>query len=372
MTHLRTPPCHPVGEGHPGPRRTRGFSLVELMIASLVGLLIVGGLVTVLVQTGQSNRAMARLNEQMENGRFALQLLREDLWHAGFWGEYRPPDTAPTALPPLCAAFSSWTASDKENVLRVPVIGADNNVPTGCDTVVNDRKARTDVLIVRHASTCVADTGADKNCENFAQNKAYLQVSLCSDDPQVYAMDTDSDASTVDPFSLRKRDDSGKGCTASGYTTTYADRRKVISNLYYIRDDDTLRRSELDYETPNLKQQSAQPLVEGIEHMEVEYGVDTDDDGSADSFTSDPATLADWTVAHTGQVVDTAEEKWANVVGVRLHLLARSSDPTPGYTNTKTYQLGATTLGPFNDGLSRHVYSSFVRLYNISGRRDRP
>ena len=360
------------GKDYCGLGRSDGFSLVELMVASTVGLLVVGGLVTVFVQTGRSNTAMARLNEQMENGRFAQQLLREDLWHAGFWGEYSPPETAPTALPPLCTSFSSWTANDKDNVLRVPVIGSDNNVPAGCDTVVNDRKAGTDVLIVRHASTCVADSGTDNNCENFAANKAYLQVSLCGDDSQAYVMDTDPDGSTVDPFSLLKRDASGRGCTASGYAATYADRRKIVSNLYYIGDDDTLRRSELDYESPSVDQQSAQVLMGGIEHMEVEYGVDTDDDGSADSFTFDPATLSDWTVPRTTQVVDTAWEKWANVVAVQIHLLARSSDPTPGYTDTKTYQLGTTTLEPFNDGLSRHVYSSFVRLYNISGRRDRP
>jgi type IV pilus assembly protein PilW len=185
-------------------------------------------------------------------------------------------------------------------------------------------------------------------------------------------MDAYSNDSPVDPFSLLKRDASGKGCTASGYAATNADRRKVISNLYYIGDDDTLRRSEMDYENPSVDQQSAQVLMGGIEHMEVEYGVDTDDDGSADRFTSDPATLSDWTVTRTSQLVDTAWEKWANVVAVQIHLLARSSDPTPGYTDTKTYHLGTTTLEPFNDGLSRHVYSSFVRLYNVSGRRDRP
>jgi type IV pilus assembly protein PilW len=372
MTEPSTPASCPHGKAYCPIRRSDGFSLVELMVASAVGLLVVGGLVTVFVQTGRSNTAMARLNEQMENGRFAQQLLREDLWHAGYWGEYRPPDTAPTAMPPLCAAFAAWAASDMENVLRVPVIGSDNSVPTGCDTVVNNRKAGTDVLIVRHASTCVADTGTDNNCENFAANKAYLQVSLCSADPQAYVMATDSDVSTIPPFTLLKRDGSGNGCTAPGYSPTNADRRKLISNLYYIGDDDTLRRSELDYESPSVVQQSAQVLVGGIEHMEVEYGVDTDDDGSADSFTSDPATLSDWTVTRTSQVVDTAWEKWANVVAVQIHLLARSSDPTPGYTDTKTYQLGTTTLPPFNDGLSRHVYSSFMRLYNISGRRDRP
>lgn len=342
-------------------RRHLGFSLVELMVASTVGLLIVGGLVTVLVQAGRSNSELAKLNQQMENGRFALQLLREDLLHAGFWGELSPPG-APTAMPPMCSAFDSWTAIDGDNALRVPVLGADNAVPSGCTGVVSNRKARTDVLMVRHASTCVADADTDNNCENFGANKLYLQASQCSDDaaavPRGYRMATDPDTQSQAPFTLRKRDSTGKGCTAPGYAPTYADRRKVVSHLYYIRDDDTLMRSALDYNSTSgkVEQQAAQVLVEGIQHLELEYGVDTDGDGSANNFVSDPADAA----------------AWGNVVAVRLHLLARALEPTPGYTDTKTYQLGPTTLGPFNDGLGRHVYSSFVRLYNPAGRRDRP
>jgi type IV pilus assembly protein PilW len=43
-----------------------------------------------------------------------------------------------------------------------------------------------------------------------------------------------------------------------------------------------------------------------------------------------------------------------------------------GYTDGKTYSLGTTTLGPFNDNFKRHVFSSTVRLNNISGRRETP
>jgi type IV pilus assembly protein PilW len=339
-----------------------GFSLVELMVASTVGLLIVGALVTVFVQTGRSNNEMAKLNQQMENGRFALQLLREDLWHAGFWGEYRPPDTVATALPPMCTAFSDWTPSDIANVLRVPVMGADDTVPTECTTLISNRKAGTDVLLVRHASTCVADTGADNNCENFEADKLYLQVSRCSADAQELQMGTSPAL-----FLLRKRDSSGKNCTASGYTTTYADRRKVLSHLYYIRIDNTLMRSELDYKydsataSGTVKQLGAQPLVGGIEHMEIEYGVDADGDGSADSLVSTPADAA----------------AWGNVVAVRVHLLARSLEATSGHDDSKVYQLGPTRLPAspadgFHDGFARHVYSSFIRLQNPAGRRDNP
>jgi type IV pilus assembly protein PilW len=62
----------------------------------------------------------------------------------------------------------------------------------------------------------------------------------------------------------------------------------------------------------------------------------------------------------------------ANVVAVRIYVLARSLETTPGYTDTKTYQLGDISMGPFNDGFKRHVYSTTARLVNPASRRDTP
>ena len=62
----------------------------------------------------------------------------------------------------------------------------------------------------------------------------------------------------------------------------------------------------------------------------------------------------------------------ANTVVVKIYVLARNSASTAGYTDAKTYSLGSTTLGPFNDGFRRHVFQTTVRLNNISGRRATP
>jgi type IV pilus assembly protein PilW len=71
----------------------------------------------------------------------------------------------------------------------------------------------------------------------------------------------------------------------------------------------------------------------------------------------------------------------ANAVEVKIYVLARSSQATPGYVDNKTYCLGtfvngacppaAQVTGP-GDGLRRHVYSTSVRLVNVSGRRESP
>ena len=67
---------------------------------------------------------------------------------------------------------------------------------------------------------------------------------------------------------------------------------------------------------------------------------------------------------------------WANVVAVRINLLARNSTRSAGYTDSKTYALGLqangapNTVGPFNDGYKRHVFRGEVRLNNPAGRRE--
>jgi type IV pilus assembly protein PilW len=60
-------------------------------------------------------------------------------------------------------------------------------------------------------------------------------------------------------------------------------------------------------------------------------------------------------------------------MAVRVHILARNIDDTPGYTDVKTYTLGSAT--PYTPSgadvhYRRHVYSELVRLTNPSGRRE--
>ena len=57
---------------------------------------------------------------------------------------------------------------------------------------------------------------------------------------------------------------------------------------------------------------------------------------------------------------------------VEIHLLVRNLEPTPGYQSNKTYVVGGETFGPFSDAFQRHVYSTTVRLTNVSARRETP
>jgi hypothetical protein len=56
-----------------------------------------------------------------------------------------------------------------------------------------------------------------------------------------------------------------------------------------------------------------------------------------------------------------------------MHLLTRSTQPSPGYVETRTYQLGpGVTLAPaaLADGFKRTLLSTTARLNNVGSRRE--
>lgn len=195
--------------------------------------------------------------------------------------------------------------------------------------------------------------------------------------------------------------------------TDIADKRKFNSHIYYIKNVTqdgqtvpTLMRSQFDLDSGTLGHQAAQPLIEGIEGFRVELGIDNWGDTGAAVVLTEPVRWTDTTNltspinrgdgipdvfcgttttciatnasnALHGQTLsslaaDVRARALANVVAAKIYVLARSKEPSPGYTDTKTYTLGGTTLGPFNDGYKRHVFSTSIRLNNVSGRRETP
>jgi type IV pilus assembly protein PilW len=96
-----------------------------------ISLLVLAALVSVFVNMSRSTNEMAKANSMIENGRFAVELLQDDLVHAGYWGGYVPqfdnlsstavPGDAPAAVPDPCAAYSTWDSAYRINILGTPV-----------------------------------------------------------------------------------------------------------------------------------------------------------------------------------------------------------------------------------------------------------
>ncbi len=64
-------------------RPQRGVTLIELMVAMVLGLIVAGGIVTVFLSTSSSNRAQVQMARLQEDGRFAVGRISDDLKMAG-------------------------------------------------------------------------------------------------------------------------------------------------------------------------------------------------------------------------------------------------------------------------------------------------
>lgn len=127
-----------------------GFSLIELMVASTIGLLIMAAVLTLFLNVSRTNDEMAKTNMLIENGRFAIQLLQNDIAHAGFWDTYIPDfddltlTTAPvdtfTSVPQPCLAFSSWSTTSHFNRRLGIAVQVHDSVPSGCSSAVTNWK----------------------------------------------------------------------------------------------------------------------------------------------------------------------------------------------------------------------------------------
>ena len=63
-----------------------GLSLIELMIAMVLGLLVAAGIISVFISTSSSNRVQTQLATLQETGRFAIGRISDDLRMAN--GQY--------------------------------------------------------------------------------------------------------------------------------------------------------------------------------------------------------------------------------------------------------------------------------------------
>jgi len=84
--------------------RSRGFSLVELMVAMALGLVIVGGVVSVLTANKRSYRTNEGLAQVQEAGRSAYELIARDVRQSGTTGC----DNARKMTNVLTNAGSNW------------------------------------------------------------------------------------------------------------------------------------------------------------------------------------------------------------------------------------------------------------------------
>ncbi|WP_136414924.1 PilW family protein [Herbaspirillum sp. ST 5-3] len=340
--------------------RQSGLSLVELMISVTIGLMLMAGITSLIAQQSSASTELDKASRQIENGRYASQVLREDVELAGFYGEfYNVP--APTTIVDPCDKTIATLAS----AISLPIQGYDSpaTVPSPLSACLanGNHVSGTDILIVRHAETSTVDVAS------AVAGQPYLQSGINVSNTMAFVVGSGSDTSV---FTLKRR----TGGTAP--LRAYAVHIYFVSPCNVPASGTTCNGSTDDGGTsiPTLKRMeltvsggaaafTTVALAEGIENMQLDYGIDseTSPDGSANYYTT--GTNTDAGVAMTAA-------DWGNIMTIRVNLLARNTERTLTYDDKKTYSLGtAGTVGPFHDSYKRRVFSEVIRATNPSGRR---
>jgi type IV pilus assembly protein PilW len=393
-------------------RPSQGFSLIELMTAITISLLLLIGLSSVFVNSSTSSRELKNTAEQIENGRYAIELLSQDIRHAGFYGELSTLPAVPAIADP-CAAPTAGAVSDTANAalaLSVQrVIGG-----TDCTALLTaaNRQANSDIIAVRRAdttrlpiscTTSVTLKAVPTIADPFPSGYVYLQTTPNAAEIQIGAADgtvidsTKNATGAATGASMVRRDTSvAAGSTAGTCGAAVAGQfpqvaaaiRKYRTHIYFVApcsvpaDGTTICTGASDDNgrpIPTLKRLemgangafTIVPIVEGIEAIRFEYGLDTI-----------PA-AAD---VNTGLIGDGVTDSYVNTatvaqaggaISMRIYVLARNTSPTNGYADDKTYAMGSNPVYTFTPtgaqtSYKRHVYSAEVRIVNQAGRREVP
>jgi type IV pilus assembly protein PilW len=377
------------------PHYQAGVSLIEVMISVVIGSMLMLGLVTTFTTSSDNYRELQKASDLIENGRYAMDVIYNDVRHAGFFGFYYDKGTFPASLPDPCETASE---ANLLSALIVPIQGYTNvtastfTASTTCDDkgffTAADLQPNTDVLVIRRADTDLfAGTDADGtsnpvtgvvSAANNNIGEVYIQSNSRTAEVQIGV------AATVDPLDETTGKNAKNVAVTSTLTKmpgkaldTWADTRKLRVHIYYVAqcnaaavctaaDTPTLKRLELGDDDAGNTVMNIVPLVEGIEYFKVQYGIDTSPasvdvttgsvgDGIPDSYVTTPTTA-----------------QFENVVAIKTSVLARSLKTTNGYVDSKAYTVGPLAVAASGDQYKRNVYSTEVRPNNIAGRREIP
>lgn len=322
-------------------RKIIGLTIVELMVSIGIALFLAAVVASLFVASSRSRVELERISNQIENGRFVIDFLGEEIRHAGFFGatdrDHQFVGGVPNHPDPC-----STNATNLLNGLGYP-IGFLPELPASCQstTTAYTYVSSTPVLVLRRASTAVVLPAV------AAISSRYYVQSIPSASPR-FAMGTDG------VFNLRYD------------TGALAPIRLFQVRTFWIGNDASGLPHLILTEMNQSGVFSSTPLAAGVENVRYVFGIDNQTpiapDGVADEL------VGGFTLAEL-------KEDRLDIVSVRVDLVVRNAERTPGYEDQNTYLMGkgvyALALTPAGDAKSfkRNFFSSDFRVNNLLASR---
>ncbi len=356
---------------HISNRKCAGFSLVELLVGMVIGLFLVGGMLAVFTTSSTDRRVTEGLSRMQENGRFAIEFLTHDIRMAGFTSCY----TARTANAVEIVTGADAYAYDFTTAVSGYEGGVDTfpaavAALTGTDAIVIRRGDDSDDYFVEGHVAISATITLVQN-HDLRQGEILMIADCNKGQVGIFQQSNVNNNDTVSvvvhnsgvgtPGNCTKKLWGSGDCSDPSVLSyePYGEESRImrmVSNSYYIANNasgvPSLYRKGL---TSSGSISSAEELVEGVENMQIEYGVDSTADGVANQYKA-------------ANAVTPTQWKDHSVVAVRIKLLLRSIEESATKPQEYSYN-GVIYDGSSNplpsDRYLRREFSTTVKLRNV-------
>lgn len=355
-----------------------GFSLIELMVASTLSLILLAGVTGLVVSMSRTHKELAETSALADNGRHTAEVLGNAIRHAGFYGRFDNldedgTDYADPSLEDPCdedLSASSASPGNLEDDLRLALQGYNNVTDDPALDCIADSNHRddTDILVIRRAArnaTAVDKLEADHvylqgGVNGFTLDTALGETADDGDEEEV------GDSETGDKERFARKDMDGNRVPIRQYRV----------DIYFVSPCSATFCGNASNDVPTLKRISLdkgpawsdpEVVTVGVEQLQLDYGVDHNGDGAPDDNDGDSSL----TVQNPSDV-----DAWLDVVTVNTHMLARATDPSTGYSDDASYELGLYgSVTPSDDktlsaDYKRELFTRTARVVNRSSRRE--
>jgi type IV pilus assembly protein PilW len=313
---------------------SRGFSLVELMIAMTLGLLVVLGVISIFVSTQQTYRANSALSDVQEGSRVAFEMLARDIRSAGLAGCISTPGNRVANVITGTPWYANWND---------PIIGYDDASADPALTGVSPAP------VANTSSLHILSTGATSATVSWTPGKSSSDIKIneattdLSDGDIVMICDYDHAAIvqiSYNPANANLVHDKGGNLSPGncskglGYPTDCSSANgnsynfspnaqiaKLTAHVWYIGVNPTGTKSLYRFNLSNSAT-ATQEMVRNVNNMQINYLLPP-----ASSF-------ANATNINACTVTPPATDCWSNVSAAQLHLWLQSGFKFAG-TNVK-------------------------------------
>jgi type IV pilus assembly protein PilW len=373
--------------------RMRGLSLVELMVAITIGAILLGGAVTLFVNNRDTYKTTNELSRLQETARYALDMMVKDIRMAGYFGCADRLDTVSLNVAVAAGDEGSlWDFNlDPAGTIVPPIEGMEASasvdgfqpsgfaVSIGADGDNGDILAGTDAITLRYISGTMADvnpangtldfqvtgdaaSGADSTVTVDATTGLILnQVAAIADcgGSDIFQINATPTATTVRANALSR----GYNASASPMIAPYVAVRYYIGDTGRGPGGETYPALYRAVITSGALTEDYQELFEGVEQMQILYGVDGNGDGVPENYVR--AGDAPLSTADPGT-------NWANIVSVRIAIVVRTIDQHGREVDQATYRVNdhddnlRLEFDPPDDRRRRRVFTTTTVVRNLS------